>query len=79
MKAENRGQRVRGCVVVGNGSAGCISKDNPDCIVSYTHWFRHDDDLTELESDLKKLTDLYMSFKKTSSATVFYEYEEYER
>lgn len=79
MKAENRGQRVRGYIVVGNRYTGCISRDNPDCIVAYTHWYRHDDDLTELERDLKRLADLYMSFSRTQSASMSYEYKDYER
>lgn len=79
MKAENRGQRVRGYIVVGNRNTGLISKDNPACIVAYTHWYRHDDDLRELEKDLERLRAVYSSFKQTSSMSISYEYKDYER
>lgn len=79
MKAENRGQRVRGFIVVGNRSTSLISKDNPDCIVAYTHWYRHDDNLRELDDDLNRLQRLYGSFNKTCSMSIGYEYKDYER
>lgn len=79
MKAENRGQRVRGYIVVGTRSTGCISKDNPDCIVAYTHWYRHDDDLRELEKELGRLRAVYSSFKRTSCMSISYEYKDYVR
>lgn len=78
MKAENKGQRVRGCVVAGGSHTGIMSKGNPDCAVAYTHWYRHDDDLTLLERELKRLSDLYMSFSKTDSVAISYEYADYE-
>ena len=79
MKAENKGQRVRGCVLAGNRRTGIMSKNNTDCAVAYTHWYRHDDDLELLERELKRLSDLYMSFGKTDSVAISYEYAEYER
>lgn len=79
MKAENKGQRVRGCVLAGNRHTGIMSKNNPDCAVAYTHWYRHDGDLERLEKELKQLSNLYMSFSKTDSVSTSYEYAEYER
>ena len=79
MKAENRGQRVRGVVVVGNCSTGCISSDNPDCITAYTHWYRHDDDLTVLDSELNRLWKCYSDMRKTSGVSISYEYKDYVR
>lgn len=79
MKAENKGQRVRGCVLAGNRRTGIMSKNNTECAVAYTHWYRHDDNLENLERELKRLSDLYMSFNKTDSVSISYEYAEYER
>ena len=78
MKAENKGKRVRGYVVAGNRRTGIMSKNNPDCAVAYTHWYRHDDNLEALERELKRLTELYMSFSKTDSVSAAYEYADYE-
>lgn len=79
MKAENRGQRVRGKIVIGNRTTGCISADNPDCIVAVTHWYRHDDDLRQLDSELESLRRCYSYMRKTSGMTISYEYKDYER
>ena len=78
MKAENKGKRVRGCVIAGNRYTGIMNKNNSDCAVAYTHWYRHDGDLEALERELKRLSDLYMSFNKTDSVAVSYEYADYE-
>lgn len=78
MKAENKGKIVRGCVMAGNRRTGIMSKGNPDCAVAHTHWYRHDDDLEALEREIKRLSDLYMSFRKTDSVAVSYEYADYE-
>lgn len=78
MKAENKGQRVRGYVIAGNRHTGILRKENPDCAVAYTHWYRHDGDLETLERELKRLSDLYMSFNKTDSVSIAYEYADYE-
>ena len=79
MRAENKGKRVRGCVLAGNRHTGIMSKNNSDLAVAYTHWYRHDGDLERLERELKQLSKLYMSFSKTDSVSTSYEYAEYER
>lgn len=79
MKPENRKQLVRGYVVVGNRYCSCIQKDSPDCITAYTHWYRHDDNLGILERETNKILDLYMSFEKTDSALIGYEYKDYKK
>lgn len=79
MKPENREQMVRGYVVVATRyNAGC-QKDSPDNITAYTHWYRHDDNLQLLERETHRLQDLYMSFSKTESMMVGYEYKDYKR
>ena len=78
MKAENKGKRVRGCVMAGNRRTGIMSKENPECAVAFTHWYRHDDDLKVLEREVKRISDLYMSFGKTDNVMISYEYADYE-
>lgn len=78
MKAENRGQRVRGQIVIANGSVGCVSEDNPACIVAYTHWYRHDDDLNRLDEEFESLVKCYSRMKMTASMIIGYQYRDYE-
>ena len=78
MKPLDKGMLVRGALVVGNAiSRGVVSKDNEECIVAYTHWYRHDSDLKELERDLANLKAVYSSMKKTGSFMSSYQYKEY--
>ena len=79
MKAENRGKRVRGQVVIANGSIGCVSADNPECIVAYTHWYRHDDNLAQLDTELESLVRCYSNMAYTASMIIGYCYKDYER
>lgn len=79
MKAENRGQRVRGVIVLGDRYTCNISKDNPDCIVAYTHWYRHDDNLARLDEEFEALSACYSKMKKTSAMMMHYEYKDYEK
>lgn len=79
MKAENKEKRVRGYVLAGNRRTGIMSKNNPDLVVAYTHWYRHDEDLEKLERELEQLSKLYKSFSKTDTVSTSYEYAEYER
>jgi hypothetical protein len=79
MKAENRKQRVRGYVVVGTRSTGCVGKDDPQCVTAYTHWYRHDDDLKQLDRELEQLQTVYRGFSKTDCMMVGYEYADYKR
>ena len=77
MRAENRGQRVRGVLVAADRYTSLVSVDNPDCVVAYTHWYRHDDDLTQLDSDLERLQRCYSGMNTTSSIALHYEYKDY--
>lgn len=70
-------QMVRGVVVAGSRCDGMVSIDNDRCAVAKTFWYRHDDDLDELEKDLDRLAKIYMGSSKASGATCFYEYRDY--
>lgn len=69
----------RGVLVVADRYTSLVSVDNPDCIVAYTHWYRHDDDLTVLDSELERLWKCYSGMRKTSGVSIGYEYKDYER
>ena len=71
-------QRVRGVVVAGSRWAGCVSIDNDECAVARTFWYRHDDDLAELERELNKLVRTYSESSKGSGMAYYYEYKDYE-
>lgn len=84
MKAENRGQRVRGVVAIGNRSTGCLCLDEEGAkehgtLLAYTHWYRHDDNLEQLERDLRSLVDCYSQMKQTGAISYTYEYKDYVR
>lgn len=84
MKAENKGKLVRGVVAAGNIYGGCVVFDPIEatkhrCIVAYTHWYRHDDDLSVLDRELESLSRLYSNMSKTSIVAYTYEYKDYER
>lgn len=84
MKAENRGQLVRGGVAIGDRYSGCVSSDPKQAeqfgtLLAYTHWYRHDDDLTELDRDLQKLVNVYRDMNKTGSMMYYYEYKDYKK
>ena len=83
MTPENRNQLVRGVIAVGTASSGMITADPEEAkkhgvIVAYTHWYRHDDNLSELEHDFEALRRTYMSMSKSAEAMLFYEYKDYE-
>lgn len=77
MKAENRGQRVRGVLVVADRYTSLVSASNPDCVVAYTHWYRHDDDLSQLDLEFDRLRQCYSEMKKSASMSMHYEYQDY--
>ena len=70
-------QMVRGVVVVGSIYSGYVGLDNENCAIAKTLWYRHDDDLDELERDLRALQRLLMRSSKASGAIVSYEYRDY--
>ena len=78
-KPENKDMMVRGYVVVASRYAAGCRKDDPENVTAYTHWFRHDDDLTVLERETEALHRVYMSFRDTSSMMIGYEYKPYKR
>lgn len=78
-KPENKDMMVRGYVVAASRYCGGVAKDDPECVTAYTHWFRHDDNLEVLAFETRKLQELYMSFSKTSSMMIGYEYKKYPR
>ena len=79
MKPENKNMMVRGYVVAAPKSVSSVGKDEPGCLVAYTHWYRHDDNLAELERDLRLLQSVYTTFEKTATMMLGYEYREYMR
>ena len=72
-------QMVRGVVVAGSRYDGYVSKDNDRCAVARTLWYRHDDDLTELEKELDALARVFSHSTKSSGMLLTYEYKDYER
>lgn len=84
MKPENRKQLVRGVVGVGSRNTQIITTnlkeaDELGCIVAVTHWYRHDDDLEELERDLNTLVNCYSKMNKTQGLSITYEYKDYRK
>lgn len=77
MKAENKGKRVRGYVVVAGRNAGVVGKDAPGCVTAYTFWYRHDDNLAKLEQELEALARVYKRYHDNLSSMTGYEYEDY--
>ena len=81
-KPEDRHQRVRGVIGIGGRSSGCITANKEEaekhgCIVAYTHWYRHDDNLERLEAELESLVKCYMKMPYTSGVIYGYEYKDY--
>ena len=70
-------QMVRGVIVVGDKYCGHVSADNDDCAVARTLWYRHDDDLIELENELEAIAKVYSRSSKSSGYIVTYEYRDY--
>jgi hypothetical protein len=88
MKAENRGQLVRGVVGVSYWRAGFLSTsyktyaeaDDRHNIVAYTPWFRHDDDLSKCEQALRRLVNAYDGMPGTDGCISYgYEYKDYRK
>ena len=84
MKPENKNMLVRGVVGIGNRYSGVVTTDPKsaeahDTMIAYTHWFRHDDDLTVLESELDSLVRCYAKMKKSTGIMYGYEYKEYKK
>lgn len=65
---EDRKMLVRGKVT---------AKSRNDDIIAYTHWYRHDDNLTILRCELEDLARCYMDMQKTDSIAMEYEYKKY--
>ena len=81
-KPEDKHQLVRGVLGVGGRSSSCVTTDENrakefGCIVAYTHWYRHDDDLNRLEAELESLVRCYMKMPYTSGVVYGYEYKDY--
>lgn len=84
MKAEDRGQLVRGKVVAGYWRAGCIDStvktleeaDKRNNALAVTPWYRHDD-LERCDAALKLLVKCYSDMPGTECITYGYEYREY--
>lgn len=70
-------QMVRGVVVVGDRYDGMVSIDNENCAVARTFWYRHDDDLRKLETELDRLARVLTNSAKGSGASLWYEYRDY--
>lgn len=70
-------QLVRGVVVVSSRYDGLVSKDNDNCAIARTLWYRHDDDLAELEREVTSLARILLSSSKGCSMTLAYEYKDY--
>ena len=80
MKPEfEKPQMVRGVVVSGTRWSGAVSADNNDCAVAKTHWFRHDDNLNELEAELVLLVKALTRSSKCHGAASYYEYQDYRK
>lgn len=76
-------QLVRGYVVYAQWRAGCISMERAkdeniiDVGVAYTPYHRHDEDPTIVETELERLSKLYMSFKDIGGLMMGFEYKDY--
>lgn len=77
MKPENRGQLVRGYVVVADRNTGVVGKDRPGCVTAYTFWYRHDSNLSKLEQELAALERVYKRYHENLSGMTGYEYKDY--
>lgn len=87
MKAEDRGQLVRGRIAVSYFRAGYLSAnhktfeemDEAHNIVAFTPWFRHDD-LERCEIALEMLRRCYSKMPGTDgSMMIGFEYKDYKR
>lgn len=84
MKPENKVGLIRGVVGIGNRNSSVVTTNLEDSIkygtiVAYTHWYRHDDDLDELEADLIALVRCYGRMKRSSGISYTYEYKPYRK
>ena len=70
-------QMARGVVVAGTRYSGYVGRDNDECAVARTFWYRHDDDLNELERELNVLVRAYSGSKKNHGMSYWYEYRDY--
>ena len=78
MKPENRKQLVRGYVVAcTKWEGGTRLPPEPDAPHAYTFWYRHDDDLKQLERELRALVDIFSRNWKFGGAQFGYEYKPY--
>ena len=84
MKPENKVGLIRGVVGVGTPNSGIITTDlemarSHGTIVAHTHWYRHDDDLGELEEDLDALVRCYHRMRRSRGIAYGYEYKPYRK
>ena len=70
---------IRGYVVVGDRYSSCIGKDRENCVTAYTFWYRHDDDLTQLERDVDLLQKAYSAMPKWSGMMIGFEAKPYRK
>lgn len=71
-------QMVRGVVVAGERD-GMVSKNNDSCAVARTFWYRHDDDLADLENEMETLRRVFSKNHKCSGMILTFEYKDYRR
>lgn len=81
MRAEDRGQMVRGKIAVAFNRSGSISFDREDAekrgnVIAYTPWHRHDD-LKAVEKEISSLSRMYGSFDGCDGMMFDYEYKDY--
>lgn len=84
MRAENRGQMVRGVAAISFNRSGSICFDKEDAekrgnVIAYTPWHRHDEDLEVVEKELSKITRVYASFDNCDGMMFRFEYKDYEK
>ena len=86
MKAEDRGQLVRGKIAVGYWRTGCINMtansfeeaDKHNNVVAVTPWYRHDE-LEKCDTALKMLARCYSDMPGTEGMCIGYEYKDYKK
>ena len=84
MKAEDRGQLVRGKIAVGYWRAGCIDitvssfeeADKRNNVVAVTPWYRHDE-LEKCDKALNMLVRCYSNMPGTETMSYGSEYKDY--
>lgn len=76
---------VRGYVIYSQWGAGCVGmeqakdENNVRVGVAYTLWHRHDDNPSDVESELERLVRYYMRCKDCNGAVSGYEYRPYDK